>query len=118
MRAVISEFSSPDVLGSLRNGPKDLDHYSVLLEVTITSDGDSGGDVFHFNACSSSWVEAQTKTQILLGHSLLIQSSWDFREIERVLRRLVESIVADSWQEIVDQIRPHASWEFEGYRNS
>jgi hypothetical protein len=117
MKAEIKYFHSPDVPDLENFTPEIKDDFSFLLQIIVGEKGRDGEESFDVFVCTPRWlINNNSKEAIIYGRHYLIVFEFDYRKITEELTQYVESIEAQDWDSIAEQIGRIGKWEFEDYK--
>lgn len=81
------------------------------FHVTIGAAGITGGNDFKVCVATPRAVGRIKRDGIVPG---ILVDQFDAATVEQAIRDRVNSVSADSWQQLVDQLRQFMHWEYEG----
>jgi hypothetical protein len=112
---MVLELRGIDAWG-LRNPetPDDPECCCVLMSAHIGAKGSKGSDKFDFTVVTPKYLLECPETRWTRGDLFMPEFSW--REVERMVGRLVSSISATSWEEAANKLSKYLIWEFENYQ--
>jgi hypothetical protein len=114
MRAVIRGIHSPDARDLESFYPDDPENFELLLQIMAGPHDGPGAESFDVVVCSPRWLEAQLKPgEIRSGRHYLITLGWNWAELQRDIRRRVESCEGNDWGEVALKLARLGHWEFE-----
>ncbi len=111
--ADLKSIHSPDVLDLKEYSPNQEEIY-LLLELGVGIKGKDGEEYFYLEVCNAKYLES-IKEPYILNHMLLLQE-YNFNALESYIRKKINSILGETWQEIATKINVFADWEFDSYR--
>ncbi len=94
--------------------PDDPECCCVLMSAHIGVKGSKGSHRFDFTVVTPKFLVECTETRWARGDLLMTEFSW--REVERMVGRLVSGISATSWKEGAEKLCNYLRWEFENYQ--
>ena len=116
MRAAVRRFHSPDIYDLERYIPDDRTNVSFLLQVLVGPAGAEGEEAFEIEVWTPRALEARHRPDdIVSGRHKLIVFEYDYGRLTAWLRRRIESLTADTWDELAAAIGELGAWELEGY---
>lgn len=115
MRAEIKayELRDNDDLSSCE--PEDKQVFGFTLLFSIGAKGQVGADYFEVDVASAGYLEHLRPQPFFLQHTILA-NDYNVPEAVALVRKHVEALDGDSWEELASKISRFARWEFEGYR--
>lgn len=117
MQIELKNFTSPDIFDLKRYIPDNKESFSFLLELAIGMKGKDGSDLFSIEVCTPKWMlENHQSYDIIFGRHKLIVFEYDIVNIIDAIRRYLNTITYNSWEDVTNQISKIALWEFEEYR--
>jgi hypothetical protein len=116
MRAVIRRFHSPDALDLDSYVPADPADDAILLQVMVGPSDGPGEESFDVLVCTPRWVERWVRSKgPLIGRHHLVVESMNPDVVRRFLTKMIETDMADSWDELANRVGRIGRWEFEDY---
>ena len=116
MRAELKRIHSPDVADLETFRPAKDDDFGLLLQLVVAPKNGEGEESFDTMLCTPKWlIRNHQKSDIVFGRHHLIVFEYNYPEIQNELKRFVESVEADNWDEITTEIGRIGRWEFEDY---
>jgi hypothetical protein len=88
----------------------------VNIWADIGIQGKEGADQFNFYVITPAYL--MTHPEVRWGRGYLLMPEFSWKEIKRMLERLVSSISASSWEEAAAKLCNYLEWEFENYQPS
>lgn len=89
--------------------------FGVLFQLMVGPDGGEGEESFDVLVCTPDWFAERITDGPLLGRGYVFVRSFDFSKLEVFLRKQVERVEGDTWQEIGMKLARFARWEFDDY---
>jgi len=83
------------------------------FRVAVGPVGEAGADLFQVEVGTPLGINERRAPGLFIG---LVVERFDPRIVERAIRAFVEGRHAATWQGVVDLLRTHMSWEYEGLR--
>jgi hypothetical protein len=116
MKAVIRGICCADVPDLRSWQPPGPDRVAIPLELEIGPEDESGTDLFQVLIVTQQGLRwyRQTVADSLICPCLFVLR-FDWRDVELRLNAIVDSCTGPDWPTIVDQLRRHFQWEYEGY---
>lgn len=117
MRAIIKDFESSDVADLRRYRPTDPLVFAVSITFAVGPVDMDGADNFHLTVVTAEFLRRQHPDSpgYFLRHYLLVQE-YHFGSIFAAMSKYVNSLEADTWEQLAAKIGRVALWEFEDYR--
>ncbi len=103
---------SPDLIDDQR--PPMPSNCRVLVEAEIGPSESDGSEIFSFEVCTPSALEADSRPTWLKG--VLLVESFDWHSVEQAILQYLMQCSGDSWDEIARKLSRQLNWEFEDYR--
>jgi hypothetical protein len=118
MKAEIKSIFSPDIEVTLKEyQPERANNFGFLLQMIISPEGEEGEESFDIMVCTPDWLkDNHSKDEIIFGRHHLIVFKYDYQAIYQKLAKYVNSIEANTWDEISSLIGRVGHWEFEDYK--
>jgi hypothetical protein len=117
MRATIKSYDSDEIDDFRTYYPEDPEVFAFALTLAIGSVGSAGADNFAITIVTPEFLRHQYPWDkcYLLCHYLLVKE-YDWASILALLTKYVNSLEADTWEQLAQKISQVARWEFEDYR--
>jgi hypothetical protein len=117
MRATIKSYDSDEIEDFRTYYPEDPEVFAFSLTLAIGEVGNVGADNFEIKVVTPEFVRLQYPGDkcYLLRHYLLVKE-YDFASIIALLTKYVNSLEAQTWEQLAQKIGQVARWEFEDYR--
>lgn len=93
--------------------PEDPRCCAVFMSADIGERGTPAADQFNFHVVTPSYLLAHPEVRWGRGYLLMPEFSW--REVSRMLERLVSGISAENWSVACRELSRYLDWEFDGY---
>jgi hypothetical protein len=117
MRAKLQSLRSPDAFDLKSYAPDDPANFGILVEATIGSSGEPGGDVFSFEVCTSSWLGQEwLQDNYRFGRHLLLLKKYDYNILWNAIEKLCNSVEEADWEQVAQKLGRYGHWEFEEYK--
>ena len=111
VRPEVRGIHSPDLeYGDLPDHPDDC---SVFIEASIGAKGETGADLFGFEATTLSQLPNKLPRW---GKGLLILERFSWHSVETALDQLVRECEGFSWSDCCAQLCKALNWEYENYK--
>lgn len=97
--------------------PIDVENFYISVQAMIGSDDSDGEDTFGFVACTPKWVQENLdrESYLFLSHALIIER-YSYDAIWNSISALCDSIEADDWTSVAEQLNRYGQWEFDNYK--
>lgn len=119
MKASLIRIHSPDVFNLAEFIPKNSDNFGVLLQLIVGPLNDDGEESFDVMLCTPQWLIANhSPSDVIIGRHYLIVFEYNYQRIYNRLKRIVESVEAETWDDIAILIGRVGKWEFEDYNHN
>lgn len=117
MRATIKSYDSYEVEDFRTFYPEDPAVFAFSLNLEIGPVNQKGADLFRITVVTPEFLRLQYPGDAcyLLRHYLLVKD-YDFASIMALLTKYVNSLEAETWEQLAEKIGRMALWEFEDYR--
>jgi hypothetical protein len=117
MRATIKSYDSDEIADSHTYYPEDPEFFAFSLTLAIGEVGSARADNFEITVVTPEFLRAQYPRDkcYLLRHYLLV-NEYDFASILALLTKYVDSLEAETWEQLAQKVGQIARWEFEDYR--
>ncbi len=112
MRIELKGIYSPDL--NSPHTPDDPECCAVFMNADVGILGSEGADIFGFTVVTPAFLVKNPETHWGRGYLLVQEFSW--REVERMVSRLVSSVSAESWEDAAKQLSRFMDWEFDNYQ--
>jgi hypothetical protein len=118
MRAILKNFYSLDIIEPLSEfHPIENDNFGFWARMIVGEEVLGGEESFDVMICTPKWIIANSKiSDIIFGRHYLIVFEYNYHRIYSKLKKIVERIEADTWNEIGVLIGRIGKWEFEDYQ--
>lgn len=118
MRPKLISFFSTDVDACLsKYYPSEPDNFGFLARLIVGEEKTEGGDIFDVMICTPQWLMSNfQESDIIIGRHYLIVFEYNYQRIYSRLKKLIENIHGDNWEEIALKIGRIGHWEFEDYQ--
>ena len=118
MRATLKSYDSDEVEDFRTYYPEDPLLFGFSLNLAIGPVDQPGADNFEIMVVTSEFLRTQYPGDkcYLLRHYLLVKE-YDFASILALLTKYVNSLEAQTWDQLAQKIGQVARWEFEDYRS-
>ena len=98
---------------SLKNIRPDEDAFRIVVLAEIGSKGSRGADLFDFDVCSPSWLEAELdRNSPLAGGKRLFMHEFDPDAVDEYVRKRIRHATGATWNDVARKINEWARWEF------
>jgi len=117
MRATIKSYDSDEIDDFRTYYPEDPAVFAFSLTLAIGPVGAAGADNFAIKVVTPEFLRLQYPGDkcYLLRHYLLVKE-YDWASISALLTKYVNSLEAETWEQLAQKISQVARWEFEDYR--
>ncbi|WP_426059750.1 immunity 8 family protein [Hymenobacter sp. B1770] len=117
MRAIIKSYDSDEMEDFRTYRPEDPVVFALSINFEIGPVGHAGADNFQLTVATPEFLRLQYPgdTCYFLRHYLLVKE-YDFSRTLAFMTKYVNSLEADTWEQLADKIGRVALWEFEDYR--
>lgn len=117
MRAIIKSYDSYDVEDLNTYQPADPLVFVVSINFAIGAVGQAGANYFEVVVVSPDFLHTQYPGSncYFLRHYLLVKE-YNFTSILALMTTYINSLEAESWEQLAEKINRVARWEFEDYR--
>lgn len=116
MRAELRFLDGPDV--DLETfAPAADEPFRVLIDMHVGPHGGQGQDLFQLVVCNLAWLQSELRAYPLqLVHHTMIVDSWNYHDVEQLLRRTVDAIEDTNWERVALRVGEIGLWEFYNLR--
>lgn len=117
MRATIKGYDSYEIEDFHTYKPDDALVFAVSINFEIGPVGSAGADNFQLTIATPEFLRIQYPGDVcyFLRHYLLVKE-YDFSRILAFMTKYVNSLEAETWEQLAEKIGRVALWEFEDYR--
>ncbi|MFN0318406.1 MAG: Imm8 family immunity protein [Burkholderiales bacterium] len=112
MRIELKGIFSPEL-----NAPHTLDDpecCAVFMYADIGTQGEPGADTFNFTVITPAFLAKNP--EVRWGHGYLLMPAFSWREVERMVSRLVSGVSVENWEDAAKQLTRYMEWEFDNYQ--
>ena len=115
MKAEIKAYERTDNedLSSYEAEDKQVFGFTLLFSIGVK--GQEGADYFEVDVASPRYLEHLIPQPFFLRH-IILATDYNLPEAVTLVRKYVEALDGDSWEELAGKISRVARWEFEDYR--
>src|SRR5689334_13529391 len=99
MLAQLKAMHSPDVQDLRTFCPADEHNFGFALDLMIGPRDDDSAERFSVQVCTPAWL-GERVVEPRLTRGLLLVSRYDYDELERFLKKQIESLSADDWKQL------------------
>lgn len=118
MRAKLKLLQSPDIDKLEEFIPDISDEFGFLLRIMVGSDEFDGYESFDVTVCTPKWlVEKYKPSDIIFGIHYIIMFSYNYNRLKEVLKKNIEDLEGNSWDELAQKIAKIGMWEFQDYKD-
>jgi immunity protein 8 of polymorphic toxin system len=108
----LKDINSPDLDRSTL--PDDPSNCLITCSARIGPRGADAAEIFAFEVVTPQYLS--TQRHVRWGRGLLLMDEFSWREVERMLNRLVARIRADTWGAAAAALSKELMWEFDDYQ--
>lgn len=118
MKAELKNLYSLDIDESLKCfRPTDEYFFGLNVRLMVGENGIEGEESFDLIVCSPDWIKAQYENSgWVWGRHMLILLKYDYELMISQIKKYINSISGESWEDIALQVSRIALWEFEDYQ--
>jgi hypothetical protein len=89
------------------------DAFCITVRAEIGSKGNRGADLFDFDVCSPSWLDAELdRYEALPGGKRLFMREFNANAVEQYVRKRIRHATGETWNDVARNIGEWARWEF------
>ncbi len=116
MKAEIKDIHSPDIPDLQSYWPEDDSNFCFYLELSIGPVSENGEEIFGITICTPNWLidNHQIEDTLFLRHHLLV-FEYNYERIMNAVKKRIQTLTANNWDELSEKISKIAYWEFDDY---
>lgn len=117
MKAELKSLHCADVYDLSNFISHEHDNFFIYIEMLIGPKNEEASDIFGINICTPKWLLYNMKEEdIFFARHYLIVKEYDYARIYNYIKKYVDGLTGDTWDEIGLKLSRIGYWEFEDYK--
>ncbi|QYN48695.1 hypothetical protein GYM73_03455 [Apibacter sp. ESL0432] len=119
MKAVLNRIYRLDDFGEYLSDyfPLDKFNFNVPIRMIVGESMNKGEESFDLTICTPKWLLQNMKEEdIFFARHYLIVKEYDYARIYNYIKKYVDGLTGDTWDEIGLKLSRIGYWEFEDYK--